>query len=111
MLLFFAPISTRTEKIGSVIRRALAPHLIRFEPEHGLITITAIEVFPDLSAAKVFVDAEKRGHKLETQLQKVAKALQKEIAPHLTQRRMPKLIFVLDMGAAASKRIDELLNQ
>ncbi len=110
-MLFFDPISTRTEQIGSVIQRALAPHLIRFEPEHGLITITSIEVFPDLSAAKVFFDAEKRASKLEIRLQKIAGSLQKTLAPHLTQRRMPKLVFTRDMGAVAAKKIDDLLNQ
>lgn len=108
---FFSKISTRTDQIGSVIRHALAPHLIKFEPEHGLIAITEIIVLPDLSMAKIFVDAERRQSKLETKLNKMAGALQREIARSLTQKRMPKLVFAIDARSATARRIDELLEE
>jgi len=108
---FFQKISTRTEKVGSVIRRALAPHLIKFEPEHGIIAITAVEVFPDLSAAKVFFDAPRRAAKLEKKLNKMAGLLKKEISQNLTQKRTPNLLFVIDAGILAANKIDELLRE
>lgn len=108
---FFEKISTRTKKIGSVIQKALAQELIRFEDEHGLVTISEVQVFPDLSEAHVYICAQRSSKRLIEKLNARAGILKKEISKNLMQRRTPKLLFRLDLGRIAANKIDDLLNQ
>lgn len=103
--------TTRTDQIGSVIRRALARHLLPYEQEHGIITITHVRVLEDLSEAHVFVDATRSGKRLIETLNRRTGAFARELRSSMTQKRTPKLFFRLDEGTVASRRIDELLEE
>lgn len=92
-----------------MIQRALAPHLITHENKHGIIAISHVEVYPDLSEAKIYVDAELRVTKLVQALNRKAGVLKKEISPYLTMKRTPKLRFVIDEQIRAARKIEELL--
>jgi len=109
--LFFEKISTRTEKIASVLQKALAKELIPLEAEHGLITLTHVQVFPDLSEAHVYVVAQRSSKRLVETLTHRAGVLKKRISHSLTQKRTPKLVFRLDVGSIVAKRIDKLLEE
>jgi ribosome-binding factor A len=104
-------ISTRTEKIGSVIQKALAREMLPFEGEHGLITISEVKVMPDLSEAHIYVGATRSGKRLIEKLNARAGVLKKEISKSLMQKRTPKLLFRLDLGRIAANKIDDLLNK
>ncbi len=108
-MLFFKIISTRTDKISSVIQRALAPHMIQYEEEYGLITLSEVHVLPDLSEARIFVHSMRSMKRLIQTLNAHAGVLKKNISQNLTQKRTPKLIFMIDTGSIASQHIDELL--
>ena len=103
--------SARTEKVGSVIQRALAPHLLPLEPQFGLISIPGVKVAPDLHEARVFVHCERNPSKLAPRLNAMAGALQREINGNFTQRRTPKLVFIRDEAAESILRIERLLDE
>jgi ribosome-binding factor A len=103
--------SARTEKVGSVIQRALAPHLLPLEPQFGLISIPEVKVAPDLHEARVFVHCERNPSKLAPRLNAMAGALQREINGNFTQRRTPKLVFIRDEAAESILRIERLLDE
>jgi ribosome-binding factor A len=103
--------TARTQKIGSVIQRALAPLLIEHEEEHGLITISEVRVMPDLSEARVYVFSPRSVKRLLEDLNARAGYFQKQISHSLTQKRTPRIRFFLDTGVLAAQRIDDLLEQ
>jgi len=108
---FSKTISTRTEKIGSVIQRAIAPLMMEYAEEYGLITISEVQVLPDLSEARVYVHSTRSMKRLVENLNLRAGHIKKEISKHLTQKRTPVLRFEIDLGSLASKHIDELLEK
>jgi ribosome-binding factor A len=103
--------TTRTQQIGSIVHRALALQMLPFETEHGLITISEVIVSPDLADARVFVDAERGCGKLVEKLNTRARVLKREIASQFTQKRSPRLQFLVDTGAAHLKKIEKLLEE
>lgn len=84
--------------------------MIPLEPHFGLITIAEVRVAPDLHEARIFTHSQKNPSKLIPKLNAMAGVLQREITPALTQKRTPKLIFVLDTAAESIMRIEKLLS-
>lgn len=70
-----------------------------------------MRVAPDLSEARVYAHSEFQTSKLIPKLNALAKVFQREIAHAMTQKRMPRLIFVLDTAAISARRIEELLEE
>ncbi len=91
----------RTEQIASVIRVAVQRVLTRGlnDPRvRGLISVTKVEVTPDLSDAKVHVSIHpEENSKLAMHgLQSAAGFIQGEIGKDVATRRMPRISFRLD---------------
>lgn len=115
----------RTERIGEQIRDELA-RLLREEvsdPRVGLVTLTRIDVAPDLSHAKVYwsaLDAVPHGkagaaHSLADTAKGLASAagfLRSQLARVLETRRVPELRFVhddaLEAGAQTLRVLEEI---
>ena len=107
--------SPRSARIGDEIQRELAL-LLRDEvkdPRVGKVTITHVEVTPDLSHAKVLVtDLAGREHAADTvaALSRTAGFLRSELARRLSVYTVPQLAFVYDdsieTGMALSQLID-----
>lgn len=107
----------RTERIQELIREELSELIMRElrDPRlDGLISLTRVEVSPDLSNARIFVSVMSE----TTSPQDVVKALQaasgylhKELVHRLEMRKVPFLNFRLDTsiaeGAAVLAHIDE----
>ena len=107
----------RTERIQELIREELSELIMRElrDPRlNGLISLTRVEVSPDLSNARIFVSVMSE----TTSPQDVVKALQaasgylhKELVHRLEMRKVPFLNFRLDTsiaeGAAVLAHIDE----
>lgn len=114
----------RTERIGEQIRGELA-RLLREEvtdPRVGLVTLTRIDVAPDLSHAKVFwsaLDAVPHGrsgarHADAETAQGLASAagfLRSQLARALATKRVPELRFVHDDALAAGAETLRLLKE
>ena len=115
----------RTERIAEQIRGELA-RLLREEvtdPRVGLVTLTRIDVAPDLSHAKVFwssLDSVPHGRREaswalaeETArgLDSAAGFLRSRLARVLTTRRVPELRFVHDASLEAGAETLRLLRE
>lgn len=94
-----------------MIQKSLAHEMISFEDEHGLVTVSEVQVFPDLSEAHVYISAQRSAKRLIEKLNARAGVLRKAISKNMTQKRTPKFLFRLDLGRIAANKIDDLLNQ
>ena len=107
---------SRNVRVAESIKRALAPVLNSLARENGLgmATVTAVDVAPDLSQARVFVSIFGDDAAQAAGLAKLnhhAHALRQEIARELRLKKLPAVHLELDRGGARSARISELLNE
>lgn len=93
--------SIRTERVGSVIKKSLPTSIDNLAREYGagMVTITDVDVSPDLQNAKVFITA--YGGKLTplefiSILEKKELELRLSLNKHLRLRSLPVLKFVVD---------------
>ena len=105
----------RREKIGSSLRGALS-RIVQTEmndPRLGFVTVTAVEVSPDLRLARVFVsilgDPAARAQAVET-LERARGFLRHRLAESLSMRRTPELRFQLDLSTDRGEQIERLLD-
>ncbi len=108
--------SRRTGRVGDLIRAELSDLLLRHvrDPRVRLVSVTDVEVSPDLRHAvvKVSVLGDEEEQRLETieALRHARGYLRTELARRLRMMRVtPELIFELDRGAEYSQRISEIL--
>ena len=106
-----------TERVNDLLREEISDLLrgvVKDPRIGGLVTITEVDVSPDLRMAKVFVsvmgtDEEKASTFLA--LDAAAKFMQRELRRRLTIRRTPELRFIKDTSLEKGARILELLQQ
>ena len=106
----------RTVQLGSVLQQAIQQVILRGlnDPRvRGLISITKVEVLPDLSEARVFVSVLPQEHAVLTvrALGHAAGHIQAKIAPHLNIKRLPRLQFRVDDSLKKQARLDAALAQ
>ena len=108
----------RTERIADQIQSEVA-RVLRSEttdPRIGLVTITRVDVAPDLSHALVFWsvlpsdDPEARG-RVEAGLESAASFLRRRLAQELPLRRMPELRFRFDPSLALGSETLRVLRE
>ena len=111
--------SRRTERIAGELLAELA-RLLREEvtdPRVGLVTLTRIDVAPDLSHALVFWSAidlapdENRVDEHQAGLDSAAPFLRRRIASALTIKRMPELRFRYDPSLVLGTRTLSVLRE
>ena len=106
----------RQERIGEQLHQELMDVLQRRirDPRLASITVTGVEVSPDLKQATVFVtslgDREARREALQN-LQRASSFIRRELSQSLNMRFTPDLHFVLDESWQRGARIDQLLDQ
>jgi len=112
-------VSRRTERIAGELLAELA-RLLREEvtdPRVGLVTLTRIDVAPDLSHALVFWSAidlapdENRVDEHQSGLDSAAPFLRRRIASALTIKRMPELRFRYDPSLVLGTRTLSVLRE
>lgn len=108
--------SKRTERVADLIRRTLAEMLLHKlrDPRLGFVSVTAVEVAPDLSNARIFVsslDGEAKSATLLSVLRRAAPFLRHELAPVLQLREVPTLSFAYDDSIERGARVEELLRK
>ncbi len=107
----------RTERINDQLREEIS-ELLRHEVKDprvgGLVSITEVQVSPDLRNAKVYVSVlgshDEKVSTLEA-LSAASRFLQRELSKRLTIRRTPKLVFVADETLEEGSRILSLLDE
>jgi ribosome-binding factor A len=106
--------STRTDKVASVIRHAVQDVITRGlnDPRvRGLISVTKVEVAPDLADASVYVSVlpVDRSELVMHGLRDAAGFIQREIGPKVAARRLPRLQFRLDDSLKRQAALDAAL--
>jgi len=107
----------RPQKVDDLIQRELSDLLRREvrDPRVGMVTITSVDVSPDLSHAKVFFTIlEKEKKDLTAQgLQRAASFLRAQLSRRMSMYTTPELRFKYDesveRGAHLSQLIDSVL--
>ncbi|HLB95026.1 MAG TPA: 30S ribosome-binding factor RbfA [Nitrospiria bacterium] len=106
----------RTERLNDQIRMEIADILMTKvkDPRVGFVTVTSVEVSPDLRYAKVFVSilaALAPSEKTMEGLTKAAPFIRGELGRRLHIRYIPELTFQLDRSAEETDRVLKLLDK
>ena len=106
----------RQRRVGEQIQRELS-EIIRLElkdPGVGMVTLTDVEVSPDLTHAKVFFtqlgdDSARKG--CETGLRRAAGFLRTMLGRRIKIHSTPELHFVYDESIARGVRLSRLIDE
>ena len=110
--------SRRTQRLGALLLQEIA-ELLRREVKDprlgsGLISITDVEVSPDLQQAKVYVSVYGSAEEAADVLAGLASAagfLRRELRERLVLRTIPALVFLPDPSLERADRILALMRQ
>ncbi len=106
----------RTNRVGHLIQMELSQlilHRVK-DPRLGFVTITHVNVTPDLRSAAVFFSAlgdEKARKESQLALEKASGFLQKEIGAALQLRYTPRLKFLFDDSLDRGMEIDKVIRE
>lgn len=106
----------RMESVGRELQQTIADLLLSEidDPLIGFVTITDVEMSPDLKHARVYFSVlgdEQEKRDTERGLRRAAKHLRALIADRVELRYVPELRFILDETAERAARIEALLRQ
>lgn len=96
------------EELGRILAKGLK------DPRVGFVTITGVELSPDLRHGKVFysvLGSEEEKRATGEGLKAASGFLKREAARALSLRHVPELRFVYDDSAERGARIEELLRE
>jgi ribosome-binding factor A len=104
----------RTDRVSDLVRAELSDLLLRQvqDPRIRLVSLTSVEITPDMRRALVRVSALGDEAQREDALAALRHArgfLRTELSHRLRTRVTPELVFELDRGAEHSQRISDLL--
>jgi ribosome-binding factor A len=110
--------SERMRRVNELVRGVVAEAVTSLkDPRIGLVTVTGVEVSPDLREARVFVSvfgSDKKRAKAMAGLVGAQRYLQSRLARELTLKRTPQLTFEYDptveRGVRMTKLIDDLVD-
>jgi ribosome-binding factor A len=104
----------RPQKVADLIQRELSDLLRREvrDPRVGMVTITSVDVSPDLSHAKIFFTMLSKEHLQETTkgLQRAASFLRAQLSRRMSMYTTPELRFVYDESVERGDRISQLID-
>lgn len=109
--------SIRTERLGAVIQRDLGKIIQKdYQRSGSFITVTKVNVTPDLMIAKVFISVYAPGkdddaifHYIEERNADIRKELANKIRHQV--RRIPELEFIKDESAQYAERMENLFQE
>jgi len=84
------------------------------DPGIGFVTITRVQVTPDLQHARVFYTAlgdERARRESDRALHRAIPFLRRQIGARLRLKRVAELEFLYDQSIAGQDRIEQLLNE
>jgi len=106
----------RHDRVSEALKREIG-NIIQFElkdPRLGFITITQVEITPDLRCAKVFFSVlgkEEEHKKTKEALDSALGFIRRLIAQRIRLRLVPEISFKEDRSAEYSIRIQEALDE
>ncbi|MCB2186028.1 MAG: 30S ribosome-binding factor RbfA [Deltaproteobacteria bacterium] len=106
----------RTKRLGQLIQAELAELLLRRvkDPRVKGVTLTGVDVSPDLSQAKVFfscLDPDAERAAAQEGLTNAAPFLRRELAGRLSLKTVPRLLPVYDESLARGAELDLLIRR
>jgi ribosome-binding factor A len=107
---------SRQERVAEAIRKevSIILHEELKDPRLGFVTITRVELTPDLRSAKVFfsVLGKEEDYKKTTEaLDSAGGFIRKLVAERINLRLAPEIMFRQDRSSEYSVRIQELLDE
>jgi len=108
--------SQRAQRVGEQMQRELA-QLLRDDvkdPRVGRVTITAVEVSPDLSHAKIFVThlaGREHADEAVRSLQHTAGFLRAELSHRMQLYSVPQLHFAYDDSIESGMRLSQIIDE
>ena len=108
--------SRRVQKAASAVREVVSMAILADlnDPRVRDVTVTQVEMTPDMRQAKVHVSVRGNETKQRLSLQGLRSAagfLQAKLASRIDTRYTPRLEFVLDLGVKKSIEIAEILSR
>jgi ribosome-binding factor A len=106
---------SRPDRVADQIRSEVASLLARevHDPGIGFVTITRVQVTPDLQHARIHYTSlgdDKARAATAKALGRASVFLRRQIGSRLRLRRVPELEFLYDESIAGQDRIEQLLN-
>jgi ribosome-binding factor A len=107
---------SRPDRVADQIRSELATLLARevHDPGIGFVTLTRVQVSPDLQVARVLYTVLGDARPVNRAHERSARAatfLRRQIGSRLRLKRAPELRFVYDDSVAGQDRIERILNE
>ncbi|HEY7746860.1 MAG TPA: ribosome-binding factor A [Desulfuromonadales bacterium] len=106
----------RSHRVGEQIHKEISALLIKGlkDPRIGFVTITAVEVTPDMHLARVYFTVmgdEKVRRDTEKGLQSSVPFLRRALGRRLGMRYVPDILFSFDSSLEYGNRIETLLKE
>ena len=106
----------RPDRVAALLQSALSELLLRGvkDPRVGMVTITGVDLSPDLKHATVYVATHGDAESTTRTLAGLASArpyLQSQAGRRLGLRFTPELRFEIDPSIAAAARVEQLLRE
>ena len=107
---------SRPDRVADLIRAELALLLTRevHDPGIGFVTITRVQMTPDLQQARVFYTVlgdDQARKNTGRAIERAGPFLRRQIGSRLRLKRVPELTFLYDESIAGQDRIEQLLNE
>jgi ribosome-binding factor A len=108
--------SRRSQRVADVVRAELSRLLLleAHDPDLHKVTITDVEMPPDLKSARVYfscLGGDDEREKADQALHRASGFLRREVGQRCQLRYAPELFFVADRSLEQGARIEELLHQ
>ena len=105
---------SRPDRVADQLRGEIGQLLARevHDPGIGFVTITRVQVTPDLQQARIYYTAlgdDKARRDSARALHRAAPFLRRQVGARLRLRRVPELTFLYDESIAGQDRIEQLL--
>jgi ribosome-binding factor A len=107
---------SRPDRVADQLRAELAELLSRevHDPGIGFVTLTRVQVSPDLQSARVYYTAlgDETGRRNTAHaLDRAIPFIRRQIGRRLRLKRVPEFTFIYDASIAGQDRIEQLLHE
>jgi ribosome-binding factor A len=107
--------SNRTLRINELVQREISSYLhTRYQSEAVAITITGVQIAPDLHTGKVFysvVGGKVILEEVTRWLEGKAGEIRYELGRRIVLKFLPQLTYVLDQSSERASRVQQLLDK
>lgn len=100
----------RPKMLASVVREVIAPLVRECPPECGVVSITEVDMTPDMQLATVYVSALQEVETAVAFLEEQQSEVRRRVSS-LYRARVPEIRFRADLRGEHGSRIDELLQE